>query len=631
MLLRLRQVPHNLIFFLLAMLYLWLVVEPRLLYQCFGTILPDTPIFLTGWSFLTDSLRLPGGFVMYLSGFLSQGYHFSWLGALIIVLSALCLCELSRLHFAAFGYTRDTVLSSLPAVLIILIYSWYKHPLSACLVVSLGLACSLIFEKLPLRRLVIRIIVYCPVTAVLFWLAGAGGLLIFSLMTVLFGIFIRRDYVLSALALPVSFGIVWYLAYYVFLVPPQQTFSVLSSLIPAAIQGMNIFSTVLIIILYSIIPLAAILILLARTVFGKIGQKRRKPSRKSKRKKKHTEVKQARGLGILLGKAIWMATPIVLTGAGLYFSYDRMSKSLIQAHDFSLRRQWDDILELSHSLPKGVSNVYFNHNVNRALYHTGRLPYDMFKFPQNPHGLFLTHEEKTSDLTQLKLCDIFLELGRVNTAEKLATELLTTRNPYGIVVEKLVWISIIKGQYETARIFLNVLKKDLVYRKRANNLLRSMNDRFKPDQVAYIDAIRSRMHDEEYLGAGDNSVEQILTELLDSNPANQMAFEYLMACYLLTGQVDKIAARMEQIKEFDYDGIPTLYEEALLIYFGSQGKKIDLTRINIRRETIDRYLKFVQLTNNMRPKNRQAVLKRLITEFGSSYLFYSVFGRVGIP
>jgi len=109
-----------------------------------------------------------------------------------------------------------------------------------------------------------------------------------------------------------------------------------------------------------------------------------------------------------------------------------------------------------------------------------------------------------------------------------------------------------------------------------------------------------------------------------------MAFEYLMACYLLTGQVDRIAAKIEQLEEFDYEGIPTLYEEAMLIYFGSQGRKIDLNKSNIRRETFDRYVKFVQLRNSMRPDNRQIVLKRLISEFGSSYFFYLTFGRVGI-
>ncbi len=202
MLQRMRQIPHNMIFFLSGMLYLWLVVEPRLIYQCFGTILPDAPIFLTGWSFLDNSLCLPGGAGMYVSGFLSQGYYYSWLGALIIVLSSLCLCELSRRHLVAAGSARAAVLSSLPAIVLLLIYSRYKHPLPACLTVSLGLACSLAFERLPLHRSVIRAMVYCLVAAVLFWLAGAGGLLVFSLMTVIYGVFVRRDFVLSLLVLP---------------------------------------------------------------------------------------------------------------------------------------------------------------------------------------------------------------------------------------------------------------------------------------------------------------------------------------------------------------------------------------------------------------------------------------------
>ena len=67
--------PSYLLFFLLCFLYLWLVVEPHLLYYCFGTILPDAPAFATGWPFLRDSLGLPGGSVTYVAGFLSQGYY----------------------------------------------------------------------------------------------------------------------------------------------------------------------------------------------------------------------------------------------------------------------------------------------------------------------------------------------------------------------------------------------------------------------------------------------------------------------------------------------------------------------------------------------------------------------------
>jgi len=628
---RIKQFPHNLIFFLLGALYLWLVIEPHLIYQCFGTILPNAHPFVTGWPFLKNSLDLPGGFVAYVSGFLSQGFYYSWLGTVIIVVSSLCLCELSRRHLVAAGYARATVLASVPAILIFLIYSCYKHPLPVCLTVSLGLLCSLVFEIVPLRRLVIRAVVYCLMAAVIFWLSGAGGLLVFLLMTVIYGIFVHRDWRLTVLALLASFAITWGLTQFLFLIPPQKAFLILTPVSPAVTVGMNTYLRVLVILLYGFVPLSVLLLFLGKMVFSKTGQTRKIRSKPNKGKKAHNVARQKKLSPRIFKKPAAIAIPIVLTAGGLYFSYDQMSKPFVLTNDYALRKQWDKVLGLGRSLPKGKSNVYFNHDIIRALYHTGRLPYDLFRFPQTPHGLLLTHEKKESYLTQLKLCDVFMELGQVNIAERLASEVLAIKGHFGIVIEKLAWINIIKGQTSTARIYLNALKKDLIYRGTAEKLLIALDNSFAPDQAAYLDRIRSYMFEEGHAGTSKKSIDQMLIELLVHNPHNKMAFEYLMACYLLTGRVDKIAMNMERLHVLGYQAIPTLYEEAILIYFGSQGQKVDLNKFNIKRNTFERYTKFVQLRNAMQPHNRQAVLRRLIVEFGSSYFFYFTFGRVGLP
>ena len=630
MLYRTRQVPHNLIFFLFGGAYIWLVIEPRLIYQCFGTILSDAPIFMTGWSFLKHSLGLPGGFVMYVSGLLSQGYYYSWLGTVIIVLAALFLCELSRRHLVVAGYRPATVLSSFPAILLFLIYSRYKHPLPACLAVSLGLLCSLVFERLPLRRFAIRAVAYCLMVAVVVWLTGAGGLLVFSLMSVIYGIFVHGDLALPVLAVPASFAITWGLALYLFLIPPEQAFLVLTPVSPVVTTGMKTFSRILIIILYGFVPLSVLLLLLGKKIFSRTGQSRKIRSKPTKQKKAHPVAAKKKLSLTIFKKSAVLAIPIGLMVVGLYFSYDQMSKPFVLAHDYSLRKQWDNILELGRSLPKGKTNAYFSHDIIRALYHTGRLPYDLFNFPQTPHGLFLTQKKKVSYLTQLKLCDTFMELGQVNMVEKLASEILATKNHSGIVIEKLAWINIIKGQNRTARTYLGALKKDLVYRGTAEALLSALDKGFTPDQAAYVDRIRSYMHEEGHPGTGKDSIEQMLTGLLVHNPHNKMAFEYLMACYLLSGQVDKITANIERLDDLGYQAIPILYEEATLIYFGSHGQKIDLDKFKIRPQTIERYMKFIQLRDTRQPHNRQAALKRLIVEFGSSYFFYFTFGCVGL-
>ena len=366
MLHRIKQVPHNLVLFLLAAAYVGFVIEPRLIYPCFGTILADAPTFVTGWSFLGSTLSVPGGGVAYVAGFLSQGCYHSWLGTLIIVSSALCLCEVSRRHLAMAGYARASILTPLPAILLFLMYSGYAHPLPACLAVLVGLLCSLVFERLPLHRWVTRAAAYCLMAASVFWLAGAGGLLVFSLMTVIYGVLVRRDWGLSALVVPASFAIVWGLALYVFLVSPWQALLTLTPASASVTEGMKTLSKVLIVLLYIFVPLTVSLRLLSRGVFGRLGRARKDPSKAGKGRKEHTAAGQERLSWTLLKESTVIGVPIALLAAGLCFSHDRASKPFLLAHDYALRGQWDKILELGRSLPQGESNVYFNHDIVRA-------------------------------------------------------------------------------------------------------------------------------------------------------------------------------------------------------------------------------------------------------------------------
>jgi hypothetical protein len=612
------------------MICLWLFIEPRLLYHGFGTILPNAPSFLTGRPFLVKSLNMPGGFVMYVSGFLSQGFYYSWLGAAIIVLCALFLCELSRRHLMTAGYARNTVLASIPAVLLFIIYSQYKHPLPACLAVCLGLLCSLVFEKLRLPKFVARAVVYCLIAALVFWLAGTGGLLVFSLMTVIYGIFVRRDWGLTVLALPAGYAVVWIFAQYVFVIPPRQAFFVLTPVSSTVTAGMKTFSRILLIALYGFVPLSVLLMFTAKKAFGGAGRKRKRHSGPAKRKKEHAESGRKKPVLAVFRKPALFAVPFVLTAVGSYFGYNRMSKVFLLANDYVVEKQWDKVLELGRSLPKGISNVYFNHDIIRALYHTGRLPYDLFQFSQTPHAIFLTHEREPSSMTRLELCDVFIELGQVNMAERMASEILAIKDHSGTVLEKMAWINIIKGQNRNARIYLNALKKDLVYRGTAEKLLAALDNGFTPEQTAYIDRVRSCIPKKKYAEIGESAIDTMLIELLICNPDNQMAFEYLMACYLLTGGVEKIHAIIERFPALTKKAIPTLYEEAILLYYGSRRQKIDLNKFNIKRDTIRRYQRFVRLRNTMRSDNRRQVLGQLIKEFGNSYFFYFTFGRAGM-
>ena len=631
MVLRAKWIPQNLLFFVLCFVYLWLVVEPHLIYHAFGTILSNAPQYATGWPFLRDSLAVPGGFVNYVSGFLSQGYYYPWLGAAIIVLAGFCLAELARRHLVTAGFASASVLAGLPAVVLFLICSHYKHPLPACLAVSLGLLLSLVFERLPSRQSPVRAVACCLTAAVGFWLGGGGTFVVFVLATVVYGLFVRRDWAIVALALPASVTILWGVAEYVFLLPARQACLILTPLALPVSAGMDTFVKVLMYLLYGFAPLTVLLAFIGSRLFRPRGKRLdERPKKKKGRRDKHATAPQKRRPLAILRKPVLSAVPIVLMALGLYFSYDELRKPYVLSNYYWRQRQWDKVLELARDLPKGRNNIYVNHDIIRALYHTGRLGYDMFRFPQNPQAILLTHEKTESDLTLAKLSDAFLELGHVNMAEKLASEILATKSHLGIALEKLAWISIAKGNPSTAQVYLRALKKDIIYRRRAESLLRGLDRGFTKDQAAYIEAIRSRMREDAAAISGNEPIDQTLAALLEHNPANKMAFEYLMACYLLTGRVDRIAENVERLDDLGYQSVPTLYQEAILIYYGARKQSVDLTRFRISRETLQRYRTFVQIRGAMQPQNRQAALNRLIRDFGTSYFFYYSFGRVGL-
>jgi len=321
--------------------------------------------------------------------------------------------------------------------------------------------------------------------------------------------------------------------------------------------------------------------------------------------------------------------PLVLMGGLLLSSHDKMNEAFVLSNSLSRRHRWAEILELGRDLPVGQSNIYVNHDINRALYHGGRLPYDMFEFPQVPQALLLTDANSESDLAQAKLCDLLCELGQVNLAERFAAELLSVRGPFGAVLERLAWISIVKGQDGAAQVYLKALKANLVYRNHAHSLLEGLDRGFAPGRESYIRRIQSYLPDDDDTVTAEHSAEGILAALLERNPRNRMAFEYLMAAYLLTGQVDKVVANTERLSDLGYRAIPTLYEEAILVYHGLHNRNLDVTKFNVRSETIQRYVRFVQIRNSMQAHNRTVVLNRLVREFGSSYFFYFTFGRVG--
>ena len=104
-----------------------------------------------------------------------------------------------------------------------------------------------------------------------------------------------------------------------------------------------------------------------------------------------------------------------------------------------------------------------------------------------------------------------------------------------------------------------------------------------------------------------------------------MAFEYLMAWYLLTRQPGKVAQNLHRLDDFDYTHIPRLYEEAMLIYVASTQKELDMRGRRLSPESLQRFNGFVQVSNRY-GANKQAAVAELAGDYGDSFFFYYTYG-----
>jgi hypothetical protein len=107
---------------------------------------------------------------------------------------------------------------------------------------------------------------------------------------------------------------------------------------------------------------------------------------------------------------------------------------------------------------------------------------------------------------------------------------------------------------------------------------------------------------------------------IDNGRKNKMAFEYLLALYMLRGEIWNIAEVAGRMEEYDYEKIPVAFEEAILLNNKHNEKKISLKRLNIRTETKRRFDEFMAFT--IRYRTKKAAQNELARRFRNTYMYY---------
>ncbi len=568
--------PRVLLFVALLAWYLYAILDLRLVFEA------RDEMFLWNLRFLTDFTGQPGSLLKWADSLLVQLCYYGWPGAVAYAVLAWLLLVSTIGFMDATARVKVGGTWVVPGVFLVVLYSEYFSSKSMIVGLALAIAAANGWVRMPRQGAWLRWVAFFTVSIALYYTAGAAFYCFLACCVIHEGLAGKR-WVSGMLLLLAGAGVKFALdAVLVHLDIASRNYHV-----PRLDEFRQTPLSRQMVLFLGYFPACAALLAFRQEVGQAVttlwqrlrGSAGRKASLKHDKAQKHKKAADLKHAVAPAGTSGWLrwtagtALVLVLPFAAGWHVLDRKVKAFLEV-DYCVERQlWDELLTNARKLR--YYSRFTNHDVNVALYHTGRLPYEMFSYPQQ-FGILLDQKQVSATAIAMlrKPCSLLLELGRVNEAEHAALELLEM-SPTGRTLKRLVMVKLIKNQPAAARIFLNVLRDDLILGRWAERCLGRLES--DPGLLGDEDVqrIRRLMIPEDDLGltcriAGDGDIilnyPRMLADLLKHNATNRMAFEYLMAMHLLECNVPSAVDLFPCLDRISYPSLPPHYEEAALIY-----------------------------------------------------------------
>ena len=245
----------------------------------------------------------------------------------------------------------------------------------------------------------------------------------------------------------------------------------------------------------------------------------------------------------------------------------------VMQYDFMARhQQWNRILETANKeKPNNQIGVTVQ---NLALAMHGVLLDQLFNYNQNGIAGLLP-DVKEDATSPLPTAEAFYQLGMINVAQRTvfeAQEAILDFQKSGRCYKRLAQTNLINGQYEVARKYLSALQKTLFYRDWANETLSLLGDEASIAKHPEYGRLRKMAYDEDLTFGrassrsatsseldgsrltgdfyfSDHVTPEMLQSLYLRNRDNGLAYQYLVAYYLLTGDQEGYNNFISSIKQ----------------------------------------------------------------------------------
>jgi hypothetical protein len=228
----------------------------------------------------------------------------------------------------------------------------------------------------------------------------------------------------------------------------------------------------------------------------------------------------------------------VAMGVLIWKNVNIKAEKVMQYDFMACHQQWNRIIEtVNKEKPNNQIGVTVQ---NLALAMRGMLLEHMFDYNQNSiHGLLPDVKEDAT--SPMPTAEAFYQLGMINVAQRTvfeAQEAILDFQKSGRCYKRLAQTNLINGQYEVARKYLMALQKTLFYRDWANETLPLLGNEKAIANHPEYGRLRQWAYNEDFYFS-DHVTPEMLESLYYRNTDNRLAYQYLLAYCVLTGDKER--------------------------------------------------------------------------------------------
>ena len=232
---------------------------------------------------------------------------------------------------------------------------------------------------------------------------------------------------------------------------------------------------------------------------------------------------------------------------------------------------WDKVIKVSKK--SKFENQISAYYTNLALSKQMQMGERMMEFYQPfISGLFLPVNPESNWYYIFFSSDVYFHIGDMNMAQHSAMLGMTfsPNQRSARLMQRLIEINIVTGDIPAAMKYIRILEASLLHSKKAAKLkeiaLASQSEDYLLLQK------RSQIHSNDTLRSSQNNLLS-LEFLVQCNPENQAALDYLLSYHLMTKNIPEFFKTYNTYYKGKTNYVPKVYAEALLIYFATFNTK----------------------------------------------------------